>query len=359
MLPTTFRLANCPLSAPVPSPSRRIDAFPHPFLVLPENRFAYTAIAELAEKPPRRSVRPIFIYGPAGVGKSHLVAIAVQNYLVAHPQAIVLHTTADRFAAEFAEASSEKRIAKFQAETRHADLLVFEDLQVLERRPETQRQLLSLADEVAANGGQLIWTCDKPAGELTDFLPKLLNRFRGGVTAAVRFPDRDSREGLLVHFASHRQSSLPAPSAQLIARELAVSPRELLAAVQQLDALARHSKRRLDSDLIRKFLDREVLPVSVSLADISRAVSRHFGLTPKELRAPSRSRRITLPRQCAMYLARELTGSPLAAVARHFGRRDHTTVLHACRRVTNRLPDDPILRRHLAQIRASLGTSAG
>ncbi len=321
-----------------------------PFLVLPENRFAYEAVSSIGAGTPR----PIFIYGPSGVGKSHLVRHGVHLFLSRQPDARVQHLTAGEFAAEFAEASTRRSIPLFQSAIRDFDLFVLEDLHVLDRRAETQTQLLALCNDLKATGCQIVWTSRSAPGDLGGFLRKLVSRFRAGVLAHVRSPGRDSRTELLQYFASAQHLALSSDAALLLAEELAVSPRELWAVVAQLDAIARQHRQPLNSDLVRKFLRHEVAPPKPRLDDICRAVARQFGMSVSLLRSRKQSRGVVLPRQCAMLLARQLSGRSLEQIGHYFGGRDHSTVIHACRRVARLVPHEAELRLNLSQIEASL-----
>jgi len=144
--------------------------------------------------------------------------------------------------------------------------------------------------------------------------------------------------------------------ASLIATELPFSPRELLAVVAGLDADIRGRKRPVNSDTVRKLLRHEVCAPTVSLVEITRVVAKHFGRSAAKIRSASRSQQLVLPRQCAMLLARDLTGKSLAQIGKFFGDRDHSTVVHACRRLQEQLAGDAEARLHLSQIRAALGS---
>ncbi len=330
------------------------------FLVLPENRFAFEAVRAIADPQPADDPpRPIYLYGPSGVGKTHLARHAVRLFLARHPTARVEHVTAAEFAAEFAEASSRKTIPLFQTATRQFDLFVMEDLQALERRKQTQIQLLLLCDELAAGGCQIIWTSRSPPGEMPQFSRKLVSRFRGGVTGHLRQPGPASRFKLLEHFSRSRQIRLPEEGARLLADELDVSPRELWAALTQLNSIARQHRRPIDSDLVRKFLRREVAAPRPKLADVCSAVARQFGITGGQLRSRKQTRGVVVPRQFAMLAARQLTGRSLEQIGKYFGGRDHSTVIYACRRLARLLPFEPELRLNLSQIETVLGIPEG
>jgi chromosomal replication initiator protein len=143
-------------------------------------------------------------------------------------------------------------------------------------------------------------------------------------------------------------------SAELLAEGLAVSPRELWAAVTQVGAFSKQERRAVDSDLVRRFLRQEVAPARLRLDDICRAVARQFGISMSQLRSRKQSRGVVLPRQCAMLLSRKLSGRSFEQIGRYFGGRDHSTVIHACRRLKGLIPQEADLRLNLSQIEASL-----
>lgn len=327
----------------------------HGFLVLPENQFAHTAISALVQARDEAPVRPVYLCGSSGVGKTHLASQAIDGLLGHSPKARAEQWTASQFAAEFAEASSSRTIPLFQSATRQLDLLVLEDLPALEGRTETQIQLLSLTDALLSAGCRIVWTSRKSPGELTQFLPKLISRFRGGVLCPLRNPGAESRRLLVQHFARSRHVTAAPGALRLLAERLAASPRELLAAVQQLGALGRHERRPIDSDLVRKFLAHDVPPPQLRIEDICRSVARHFGTSATELRSRRRTQSAALPRQCAMYLARELTPRNLRQIGRYFGNRDHSTVVHSCQRLIRLLERQPELQSYLNQVRHDLG----
>ncbi len=321
-------------------------------LILPENRLAYTAVVAWAE---RKTAGPaVYIYGSSGIGKSHLVRHGVRLLRGAR-ELKLRHVDASEFAAELAAASAARGVRQFQNSYRELDALVVEDLQALEGRLPTQQQLLTLVDELAAHGGRVLWTCRKSPGELIDFLPKLVSRFRGGVPVLMRMPEESSRQSLLEHFAAAHQIPLPPAAAAHLAREMPVSPRELQGLLLQLDQRARRADSIIQVPLIQQVLAAEVRPATIHLGDIARAVARQFGVTLAALRSPVRSQQVMLPRQAAMLLSRELTGAGLEKIGKFYN-RNHSTVVHACDRCRERMEADPELRIHLAQVRKLLGT---
>ena len=266
-----------------------------------------------------------------------------------------LQMTASEFSARLAEASSNQTIAEFQTSFQDLELFILEDLHALERRPESQRQLLSILDELHANGCGLVLTSRKPPGELADFSYRLVNRFHGAASALIKLPGRVSRESLLTHFANSRQVPLPAEVVSLLADAFPVSPRELLGLVLQLETAALSGQCRIDLPYVKNYLRGEVQPAQITLEEIAKSVARHFGIPLAKLRSRARVQGLVLPRQCAMFLARELTADNLEQIGHYFSNRDHSTVVHSCNRLLSLLPERPELRQHLTQIRSALG----
>jgi chromosomal replication initiator protein len=337
-----------------------------PFLVLDENRFALTALRNLERRRPpavpattsleafrtaRSGARLLYVYGPSGNGKSLLAKQFVRNEQRENTRVRVEHVTAAEFAADLAEASRENTIPSFQRRFRELDVLVCEDLQSLEGRWETQRQLIFAVDEVLATGGRCLLTCRKSPGELVNVMRRLVDRCRGGVSAAVKLPKEEARASLLMHFAQSRQIPISRDAVVSLSRELPVSPRELLATVVQLDALSRLNGSTIDDRFVRRYLAGEVKPAAITLEHISRAVAKHFGISQRQLRSGGRAQGEVLPRQCAMWLCRKLTRTSLQNIARFFGRQNHATAVHACERLDALMQTDAATRRHVAEIR--------
>ena len=325
------------------------------FLLLKENRFACTAIQELNRSRTTLSNRLVFIHGPSGVGKTHLAALFVREQQQARDKRKNLRITGGQFAADFAEASQNKTIDRFSSQYREADLLVCEDLSELERRPESQKQITFIIDEILNSGGRVLMTCKKMPGELKNMPPRLVNRCHGGLCVAISLPGFSSRESLIRHFAEIHQVPIPRDVIQMLAKPSSLSPRELLATVVQIEALAQWKQSPIDCRFAQNYLDREIKRKRPTLSQISRVVAGHFNVTVADLRSRNRSKGFLLPRQCAMYLARRLTEEPLQRIAEYYGRTHYSTVIHSCKRTKTRLCEDPILRQSLSEICQILG----
>ncbi|HEX6986817.1 MAG TPA: DnaA/Hda family protein [Planctomycetaceae bacterium] len=329
-----------------------------PFVTLVENQLAVAAVEQFVEVDPDDSARLVYLYGPSGTGKSHLV----RQFLWLEGQKPVppryAHLTAAEFVAELDEAAAGGVVHEFREKHLGLDLLVCEDLAAIERKPESQRLLTAILDETIAAGGRVLLTCSKAPGELEGVSARLVSRFYGGVCVGIGPPGPSSRAQLLSTFARVRHLTVPADVLQSLADRLPASPRELKAAVAGLDALARAERLPIvNRALAERFLDDAVAPPAPDLPAVAKAVAKEFGLTPAALRTGGRTAATSLPRQVAMSLARELTGHPLERIAAFFGRQNHGTVIHARKKLAARLEDDAELRRHVAQIRRRLGVA--
>ena len=343
------------MASPISESLRKSRSGGERFLLLEENRFAHAAVEQLTWKESPSRPRQVFLSGPSGCGKSVLAQWFVRLELSQRPDVSSVYITAAEFGAEFAEASESIVIPAFQERYRALELLIIEDLRSLANRSETLTQIGFVIDAVLANGGRVLLTSRCPPGELTGMPSRLINRFHAGVCVGIQPPGNSSRVSLLQHFAETRQIPIPYESICLLAREMPVSPRELLATIVQLDHYARHSGSNLDPSEVRRYLDAEIKPAPPTLAQITRVTARHFLTTVGELRGHSRKQSLMLPRQCALYLSRTLTGLPLVRVGEYFGKRHHSSVAHACKRIGQLVNEQPEVRQHLAQISNLLG----
>jgi chromosomal replication initiator protein len=326
------------------------------FLVLPENQFAHTAVSRLV-LPEKKRPSFVFVHGPPGVGKSHLVAHTARLVEKHRPGASVQRIIASQFRYAAADVAELRKLIDAGDPQHLPDLFILEDVQALQNHEQPQRQLSGLLDELAAHGSRVIVTARCSAGELQDFLPQLVNRFHAGVTAMLRLPGLASRRSLLAHFAQTRRVTLSDDVVRWLAKSLPASPRELLAAVVQLGTRARHNRQSISIELATAWLASDERPSAPTLTEIVRVIAAQFDVPTSAIRSRSRSQAAVLPRQCAMHLARELTDASQQTIGEFFG-RDHSTVVHACQRIDALLADDPAVRQHLSQARLALGRSS-
>lgn len=317
-----------------------------PLIPIAEQRLARSALRRLLKPTAAGKGRLLYLVGPAGSGKSALLAESFREWLSS--QAPPLQVTAAEFAAQLAEASSNQQIPEFQERFRSVSVLVCEDLQAIERRPETLRQLLLAIDELLAHGSDVIVTSTKLPGQLESFPAKLVSRFRGGTVIGIKPPAPESRAELLRLFSRQRRLSISRDALALLAESLASSPRELIGVVTQL-AERRRSLKRAD---IEEFLQRELPTKSITPLKVSRAVAKEFGIALPALRSARRSQALVLPRQCAMWLCRKLCQVSYPELGAFFDRQ-HSSVIHAVQKLETRLENEPTLRQRLARLESA------
>ena len=314
-----------------------------PLIPIAEQRLARSTLRRLLKPAAEGKGRLLYLVGPAGCGKSALLAESFRE--LPSSQVTPLQLTAAEFAAQLAEASSNQQVPEFQERFRNVSVLACEDLQAIERRPETLRQLLAAIDELLAHGSDVIVTSTKLPGQLKSFPAKLVNRFRGGTVIGLEPPKPESRAELLRHFCRQRRLAISRDALALLAESLEVSPRELIGVVTQLSELHR-SLKRVD---IEEFLRQELPGKGVTPLKVSRAVAKEFGITLAALRSSRRSQALVLPRQCAMWLCRKLCRASYPELGVFF-ERQHSSVIHAVRKLDSRLDKEPALRQRLTQM---------
>ena len=331
------------------------------FVIGDSNRLAHAAALTVAELP-AQAYNPLFICGPPGVGKTHLLS-AIASLLLSHsPGLTVRCTTGEAFTNEFLGALGGKHTEDFKARFRHIDVLLMDDVQFLERKTRTEEEFFHTFNALHDGGRQIVVSSDRPPRDLQALEDRLRERFEAGLVADIKPPDLTTRLTILRKRAQHDRVELADDDALgVIAERIDTNVRALEGALIRVVAFSSLTGRPLTGGLAAEVLDglyphRQApsLATRRSIGEIQAAVGEHFGLSPEELLSSSRTQRVAWPRQLAMYLARELTGESLPAIGRHFGGRDHTTVLHAWRRTAARIASDDESHRTVEALCTSL-----
>jgi len=329
------------------------------FVIGDSNRLAHAAALAVAEMP-AQAYNPLFIYGPPGVGKTHLLH-SIANYICAYGGGLtVRYTTVESFTNEFLTALQTGSIEGFKTRFRHNDVLLIDDVQFLERKARTEEEFFHTFNALYDVGGQVVVTSDRLPGDLAALEDRLRERFEAGLVADIRVPDDEMRLAILRKRVQHDGIELAEPAAlELIADRFRLNVRGLEGALIRVVAFASLTGRALTLALTQEVLDglySEVTRRPRSIAEIQSVACDAFGVTREELLGSGRSARVAWPRQVAMYLSRELTDSSLPTIGRAFGGRDHTTVMHACRRTGERISADPGAGELIRSLSARLST---
>jgi chromosomal replication initiator protein len=318
------------------------------FVIGDANRLAHGAALAVAEMP-GQAYNPLFIYGPPGNGKTHLLH-SIGNYVSAYGAGLtVRYATIESFTNEFVAALGAGSIDSFKARFRHVDVLLVDDVQFLESKARTEEEFFHTFNALYDTGSQLVLTSDRMPRDLGALEDRLRERFESGLLTDIRAPDPDTRLTILRKRAHHDGLELAdTRPLEVIAERIVDNIRLLEGALIRVVAFASLTGRRIDADLATEVLDglyRQERPVRRSIDEVQRAICDVFEITPEELLSPARAQRLVWPRQVAMYLSRELTDQTLPAIGRAFGGRDHTTVMHACKRTAQRIASDPAAHR--------------
>lgn len=314
------------------------------FVIGDGNRLAHAAALAVAELP-GQAYNPLFIYGPPGLGKTHLLH-AIANYVRVYGDGLtVRYTTIEAFTNRFIHALHSSNVDEFKRRYRDTDILLIDDVQFLESKAKTEEEFFHTFNALYETGSQLVVTCDRMPRDMNALADRLRERFESGLVTDIRPPDLATRMTILRKRVQHDGVRLAAPDAlEPIADRITSNIRALQGALIRVVAFHSLTGRPIDRALVTHVLDGlypgSTAPRRRTLAEIQEATCERLGVSPEALRSPDRSARVAWARQVAMYLSRELTDETLPSIGRAFGGRNHTTVLHACRRATERMAAD-------------------
>jgi chromosomal replication initiator protein len=326
------------------------------FVIGPGNRLAHASALAVAEAP-GESYNPLFLHGPPGLGKTHLLG-AISSYLHEHSPGLDVHyTTAESFTNEFVACLKASGAEGFKQRYRRADVLLIDDVQFLEGKLRTSDEFFHTFNALYENGAQIVLTADRMPSELTELAERLRQRFEWGLAAELEPPDLSTRLLFLANAVRDRGVTSVGPDGiRAIASRAASNLRLLDGALTRVLALASLSSTPVSPEAVDRALPAEIGAEKPTLhvEQIQSVVASRLGVSLEQLLSPSRVADVARARQLAMYLCRELTDLSLPAIARAFNRRDHTTVIHAIRRVEERTTEDPGLARQLESLSVSL-----
>ena len=312
------------------------------FVIGAGNRFAHAAALAVAELP-SQAYNPLFLHGPPGVGKTHLLH-AIGDYVARYGAGMqVRYATIEEFTSEFVEALRERRTAGFKQSFRGADVVLIDDVQFLAGRAKTREEFFHTFNVLLDSGRQLVMTSDRGPEELPELEMRLTERFRSGLVVELETPDIDVRRAILLARAQLDGVDVSDEVLDEIAARVTTSVRALEGALIRVVAYASLKGEPATPDLARHVLDRlGARPRQrTTVTEIIEAAATEFGVGKDEILARDRRPNVAMARQVAMYVARELTSHSLPEIGRRIGGRNHTTVLHAVNRVRTAIGTDP------------------
>lgn len=327
-----------------------IPAAPEPDPVLPQNlnrdftfdtfvegksnQLARAASTQIAENP-GNAYNPLFIYGGVGLGKTHLMHAIGHAMLDRNPQARVVYLHSERFVGDMVKALQHNLMAEFKRLYRSVDALLIDDIQFFSGKDRSQEEFFHTFNALLEGQQQVILTCDRFPKEVDGLEERLKSRFGWGLTVAIEPPELETRVAILQKKAANSNVHLPNEVAFFIAKRIRSNVRELEGALRRVIATAHFTAKPITLDFARDAL-RDLIALQdklITIDNIQKTVAEHYKIRVADLLSARRSRSITRPRQIAMALAKELTNHSLPEIGDAFGGRDHTTALHACRKV--------------------------
>jgi chromosomal replication initiator protein len=354
---TSSAAAEMPLTPRALNPRYSFDQF----IIGDGNRLAHAAALAVAELP-GQAYNPLFLHAPPGLGKTHLLH-AIGNYVLAYGGgAAVRYATVESFTNEFISALSSRSLPRFKQAYRNADVLLVDDVQFLASKAKTEEEFFHTFNALHAEGRQLVITCDRLPRQMHTVEERLRERFEAGLVAEISPPDYATRVAILRKRAALDRVQLADSSVlELIAERVTDNVRLLEGTLIRLVAYHSLNRRPIDVELAETVLGKAApnSTEATSIAQIQAIVAGHFELSVSELISSSRAVRIAWPRQVAIHLARALTDSSLNDIGKAFGGRNHATVLHACRRVNERLNNDQQAQHDVDNIAGAIRSKQG
>ncbi len=355
-----FKAADQKFSAPVystPNPEKKIkktenfiknihlDLNPRytfdNFVIGNSNRFAHAACLAVAQSP-AKAYNPLFVYGVVGIGKTHLMQ-AIANYIIQHDhKAKVLYISSEKFTNELINSIKDDRTDAFRNKYRNVDVLLIDDIQFLAGKERTQEEFFHTFNTLHESNKKIVITSDRPPKDLTTLEERLISRFEWGLNTDIQPPEFETRVAILRKKAQAENLSVPDEVINFIADKISSNIRQLEGALTKLVAFSTINKKELSVPSAQNIL-KDIIPLEnkkVSIDQIQKAVADYYTIKVNFLLSKKRTKDVVLARQVAIYLSRELTDLSLASIGEAFGRRDHTTIIHSCVKIKNKIKKD-------------------
>jgi len=322
------------------------------FVTGKSNDFAHAASVAVAEAP-AQAYNPLFIYGGVGLGKTHLMH-AIGHYILSqNPDSKVVYVSSEKFTNELINSIREYRNEEFRNKYRNVDVLLVDDIQFIAGKEGTQEEFFHTFNALHEANKQIIISSDRPPRDIPTLEDRLRSRFEWGLTTDIQAPDLETRMAILRKKATLENLDIPDEVVLLIANTIHSNIRELEGALIKVVAYSSLTNRAISEELAEEAL-KDIIsnhkPVEITVDLIKDKVSKRFNIRIDEFSSKKRTRAIAYPRQVAMYLTRELTDLSLPKIGDEFGGRDHTTVIHACEKISNDMIRDNLFKKKIEDI---------
>lgn len=326
------------------------------FVVGKGNQLAHAAALAVAEEP-GVFYNPLFFYGGVGLGKTHLMHAIGHQMLENRPNAKVKYVTSESFANDFINSIQTKRQEEFRQEYRNVDLLLVDDIQFFADKVGTQEEFFHTFNALYDDKKQIVLSSDRLPNEIPKLQQRLVSRFKWGLSVDITPPDFETRIAILRNKAEAEHLDIPNDTLSYIAGQFDSNIRELEGALMRVQAYSSMNHTKITTSLAAESLrglNGKDHNNKLTIPAIQNKVAKYYHVTVAELKGRKRVKAIVVPRQVAMFLSRELTDSSLPRIGEEFGGKDHTTVIHACEKITKSLADDAELEHEVNELKAEL-----
>ena len=322
------------------------------FVVGSSNRFAHAAAIAVANAP-AETYNPLFIYGPSGLGKTHLLYAIASEVHKKHPSYNIVYIKGDQFTNELIAAVQEGRNIEFRSKYRGADLFLVDDIQFIAGKESTQEEFFHTFNTLYESKKQIVLTSDRPPRDIATLEDRLKTRFEWGLTADVQPPDFETRMAIIKRKAELVGLSVPDNVCEFIAQKLKSNIRQLEGTVKKLNAIhlvegatpTISTAQRAISDIVNN-----EQPAPVTVSKIIEEVGRTYGVSPEDIKSSKRNANVSFARQISMYVVREITQMPMVEIGKEFGGRDHSTVVYAIQQIEEKSARDPVTKATVSDI---------
>jgi chromosomal replication initiator protein len=325
------------------------------FVIGNGNQFARAAALAVAERP-SRAYNPLFLYGGVGMGKTHLMHAIGHEVKRRQPMASISYVSAEKFTNEMINSNRTDRRTSFRDRFRTVDVLLVDDIQFIAQKERTQEEFFHTFNALHESMKQIVIASDRPPKELTEIEDRLRSRFEWGLIADIQPPDLETKVAILQKKAESEQVQLPTDVALFVASNVRTNVRELEGALVRLIAWCHLNRMEITlastQQCLKQFIDMQVRKITIEA--IQRSVAEQFGMKVADLKQKNNSRNVVVPRQIAMYLAKQMTEASLPEIGRQFGNKHHTTVMHSIAKIDEQRRADKDLHRTLNKLQELL-----
>ena len=308
-----------------------------------DNQFAKAACYSVADTPGNTPFNPLLLYSETGLGKTHLLQAIGNLLLKRFPKFQITYLTSEKFMLEFISSIQKNQSTDFANKYRASDILLIDDVQFFESKEQTQEQFFHLFNALYEKGKQIVLTVDRHPNELHGIRDRLISRFQSGLIVDIQPPDFETRVAILMNDAEANNLQINYKITEFIASTIKNDIRKMKGVMVRLLAISSLKQIDVDMDLTKKVLKEmvgESVIENINIDTIMRLVASHMETPERHIRGKSRRKDIALARQIIMFISRELTSFPLATIGEKIGRRDHSTVVHACKNIENKMDKD-------------------